>query len=138
MFPSPFPSLIEQADRLINAKAFDALMNCYTNDAVLVVKPGSCATGRDAIRRAFEAIAAHFHGDLEVRQLDLREIVAGDVALIMAKTSIRSGEAEWVRHATYVYRRGEDGHWRCAVDNSYGTDLLDSPPKVDARAEASR
>jgi ketosteroid isomerase-like protein len=29
-----------------------------------------------------------------------------------------------VRRATYVFRKGEDGRWLCAIDNSYGTDLL--------------
>ena len=30
------------------------------------------------------------------------------------------------RRATYVFRREADGAWRCAVDNSYGTDLLEA------------
>ena len=38
------------------------------------------------------------------------------------------------RRATYVFRQEADGQWRCAVDNSYGTDLLAS---VAASAEAA-
>jgi ketosteroid isomerase-like protein len=33
------------------------------------------------------------------------------------------------RRATYVFRREADGHWVCTVDNSYGTALLDYPPR---------
>jgi ketosteroid isomerase-like protein len=30
-----------------------------------------------------------------------------------------------VRRATYVFRKSQTGRWLCAVDNSYGTTLLD-------------
>jgi ketosteroid isomerase-like protein len=30
-----------------------------------------------------------------------------------------------LRRATYVFRRGADDGWLCAIDNSYGTALLD-------------
>jgi ketosteroid isomerase-like protein len=29
-----------------------------------------------------------------------------------------------LRRATYVFRRSNSGKWLCAIDNSYGTDLL--------------
>jgi ketosteroid isomerase-like protein len=30
-----------------------------------------------------------------------------------------------LRRTTYVFRRGDDGKWLCAIENSYGTGLLD-------------
>ena len=123
-------NLVGRADALINAGQFDALMDFYCDDATLVVKPGLNACGKAQIRQAFDAIARHFEHSLRVRQHDLRVIEAGDTALVMAEAAGRLQ-----RRATSVFRPEADGRWRCAVDNSYGTDLLAS---VAASAEASR
>ena len=52
--------LIQAADKAITAEDFDSLMAFYAEDATLVVKPGMNATGKEQIRKAFVAIAAHF------------------------------------------------------------------------------
>jgi ketosteroid isomerase-like protein len=41
----------------IKNEDFDTLMAYYTDDAVLVVKPGMIAKGKDEIKKAFIAIA---------------------------------------------------------------------------------
>ncbi|HBO5728304.1 SgcJ/EcaC family oxidoreductase [Pseudomonas aeruginosa] len=128
-------NLVGRADALINAGQFDALMDFYCDDATLVVKPGLNACGKVQIRQAFDAIARHFEHSLRVRQHDLRVIEAGDTALVMAEAVIESRAGRLQRRATYVFRQEADGRWRCAVDNSYGIDLLAS---VAASAEASR
>ena len=56
-------------------------------------------------------------------------IEAGDTVLVLSQTLLGSdnkGESEYSmdRRATYVYRN-VDGRWLCAIDNSYGTPLLD-------------
>ena len=117
-------NLVGRADALINAGQFDALMDFYCDDATLVVKPGLNACGKAQIRQAFDAIARHFEHSLRVRQHDLRVIEAGDTALVMAEAVIESKAGRLQRRATYVFRQEADGRWRCAVDNSYGTDLL--------------
>ena len=121
----PVEALIEPADAAINREDFDALMAFYTEDAVLVVKPGVEARGRAGIRRTFEAIAAHFGHSLHVEQAGLLVLEAGDTALVLARTVLSAATlTPTVRNATYVYRRCPDGVWRCAIDNSYGHDLL--------------
>jgi uncharacterized protein (TIGR02246 family) len=130
--PSSPPSLhdvIAAADRAITDEDFDAVMAFYTEDATLVVKPGLNATGKEQIRRAFEAIAQHFNHSLVVTQGELAVIEGGDTALVVAETMLDWTEkdgtlASATRQATYVFRRQEDGSWLCAVDNSYGTDLV--------------
>ncbi len=52
--------LINQADKAIKEERFDDLMSFYTDDAVLVVKPGLEAKGKEAIKKAFIKIAAYF------------------------------------------------------------------------------
>lgn len=127
----PLKTLIEAADRSISIKDFDGLRQFYTDDATLVVKTGLYAQGKDQIRKAFEAISAYFQGQLKVRQGRMEVIEAGDTALVIMETWLDTiGEnnavTSTVRRATYVFRRGSSGNWLCAIDNSYGTALLDN------------
>ncbi len=118
--------LIEAADRAITAEDFDALMDFYDDDATLVVKPGVEAKGKTQIRKAFEAIAAHFGNRLKVRQGLMQVVEGGGTALVIMETILETPEADApiVRRATYVFRK-EGENWLCVVDNSYGTALLD-------------
>lgn len=131
MSDHPLKALIKAADRSISVKDFDGLMRFYTDDATLVVKAGMYAKGKVQIRKAFEAISAYFQGQLKVRQGRMEVIEGGDTALVIMETWLdtvdESGKAiSTARRATYVFRRGQSGDWLCAVDNSYGTALLDS------------
>ncbi len=121
----PVEALIEQADAAINREDFDTLMGIYAEDAVLVVKPGVEARGRAQIRKAFVAIADHFGHSLEVEQAGLTILEAGDTALVLARTVVSATTLPpTIRNATYVFRRDPGSGWRCAIDNSYGHDLL--------------
>jgi len=131
MSDHPLKTLIEAADRSISAKDFDGLMRFYTDDATLVVKPGMYARGKDQIKSAFEAISSYFDGKLKVRQGKMEVIEGGETALGVMDTWLDTTDEEGapistVRRATYVFRREPGGSWLCAVDNSYGTALLDS------------
>ena len=122
---------IAEADDAINREDFDALMRCYAPDATLVVLPRREVSGHDALRKAFVAIAEHFNHTLRVSQEEVVVVEGADVALALARTrvqaTLKTGEAiDEVRRATYVFKR-VDGRWLCAVDNSYGTTLLDFP-----------
>ena len=124
-------AVIAAADRAIGAEDFDAVMTFYAEDAVLVVKPGMEARGTAAIRAAHERIAAHFGHRLTVRQGRMTVLEAGNTALILMESLIDSvdpaaGAQTETRRATYVFRRGADGRWLCIIDNSYGTDLIDT------------
>lgn len=121
-------AVIAAADRAINAEDLDALMAFYADDATLVVLPGRDATGIPAIRRAFAAIAEHFDHTLHVTQRELLPIMGGDTALVLARTHVTATMKDGTayaeeRRATYVFRHTPAG-WKCAVDNSYGTELL--------------
>ena len=126
MTEHPIALLIEKADKAINDEDFDTVVDLYTEDAVLVVKPGTRAVGKAAIRRAMEDIAAHFDRTLDVRQAGMVILEAGDTALVLAKTlvSAKSFPVE-ERKATYVFRKAANGRWLCAIDNSYGHGVMD-------------
>ena len=120
-------AVIAAADRAITDEDFDGLMAFYADDATLVVRPGMLATGKPQIRKAFEAIAAHFAHQLKVRQGRTQVIEGGDTALVIMETilDLPGEDAPVARRATYVFRKTGDGRWLCVVDNSYGTTLLD-------------
>lgn len=120
--------LIKQADKAITDEDFEALMDFYAEDAVLVVQPGQLATGKGQIKNAFEAIARHFKNALKVKQGEAQVIEGGGTALVIMETLLFVGNVKEPikRRATYVFQRAENGEWLCNVDNSYGTDLLDA------------
>lgn len=120
---------IHAADQAINRKDFDAVAMSYTPDATLVVRPGHLVSGRSDILKAHKKISEYFNGSLEVSQGEIVIIEAGNTALVLAKTFVNSpkkpdSEYPSERDAIYVYVRDENGKWLCAIDNSYGVDLL--------------
>ncbi|HET6438563.1 MAG TPA: DUF4440 domain-containing protein [Anaeromyxobacter sp.] len=121
----PIEELIASADAAIVREDFDALVDLYSEDAVLVVKPGVNVAGRPSILKAFEAIAEYFNHSVQVRQAGMVVLESGDTALVLARTVVSAARFPSVtRNATYVFRRDSGGRWRCAIDNSYGHELL--------------
>ena len=125
----PINALIVAADEAINREDFDALMDFYTDDATLVVVPGRAANGKHEIREAYVALAEHYQHTLYVTEGDMIVIEAGDTALVIAQVNVRanmksSAPTMETRNATYVFKRCDDGQWRCVIDNSYGSALL--------------
>jgi uncharacterized protein (TIGR02246 family) len=123
--------IIEAADRAITAEDFDALMDFYSEDATLVVRPGQNASGKAQIRKAFAAIADHFNHKITVTQGNMKVIEGDDTALVVMETVLNTAGADGTgtsgtRRATYVFRKSAADTWLCVIDNSYGTDLLDA------------
>jgi uncharacterized protein (TIGR02246 family) len=129
MTSHPLKQVIEAADQAIEAEDFDALMDFYDEDAVLVIKPGLYAAGKLQIRQAFIRIAEHFNHSISVRQGDMVVLEGGSTALAISETLLEFTDGDGsrssvVRRATYVFKEAEAGKWLCVIDNSYGTDLL--------------
>ncbi|MEQ9843775.1 YybH family protein [Pectobacterium brasiliense] len=130
MKPHPIREIIEACDKAISERNFDALMSYYAEDAALVIKPGMVARGKDDIRKAFVAIADYFKNQLVVEQGNMQVIEGGGDALVIMETVLHYPDDQGsivttTRRATYVFRKDADGNWRCTIDNSYGTTLLD-------------
>ncbi len=128
----PLEELIASADAAIVQEDFDSVVDFYADDALLVVKPGMNVTGKTSIRKAFERIAEHFGHSLKIQQAGMTILESGDTALVLAKTVVSASNAPALtRHATYVFRKDGAGRWRCAIDNSYGHELLSVGPVPD-------
>ena len=121
--------LINQADLAIKEERFDDLMEFYMDDAILVVKPGLEVQGKKAIKESFIKIAAYFKNSVVPTQGKMIMLETSDTILVLSKTLLDASNREtseyaMERKATYVYRK-INGKWLCAIDNSYGTSLLD-------------
>ena len=120
--------IIKKCDIAIKNADYDMLMNYYTDDAILVVKPGMIARGKEEINKAFIAIANYFNNSVVPTQGEMIILEAGDTALVLSKTLLTSdkedSEYSMVRKATYVFKKNSQGEWLCAIDNSYGTELI--------------
>ena len=121
----PIETQIEKADNAIVAEDFDALLDIYTEDAVLVVEPGRNANGKESIRKAFEAIAIYFKNGMQVKQNGMQILESGNTALVLANTVISAPNLPVTeRKATYVFNKTPDGNWLCSIDNSYGHAII--------------
>ena len=120
--------IIKKCDMAIKQEDFDTLMIYYTDDAILVVKPGMIARGKDEIKKALIAIAKYFNNSVVPTQGEMLILEAGDTALVISQTLLEADkkdlEFSMDRKATYVFRKSSQGDWLCSIDNSYGTDLL--------------
>lgn len=86
--------------------------------------------GRENIAVAFKKIASYFKNSLKPVEGKMRFVIAGDTVLVLAQTFIQASnealeasEYSSERRATYVFKKIDDS-WVCAIDNSYGTSLL--------------
>ena len=87
--------VIKNADRAINNEDFDHLMEeFYSEDATLVVKPGTVAKGKEEIRRAFIAIAEYFNHSSIVNQEKMAIIETGDTALVVAQAKLSANQKD--------------------------------------------
>lgn len=119
---------IKKCDLAIRQEDFDTLMNYYTDDAILVIKPGMIAQGKEEIKAAFIKIAKYFNNSLIPIQGEMVILEAGNIALVISQTLLEAeksdSEFSMDRRATYVFKKSREGNWLCAIDNSYGTDLI--------------
>jgi ketosteroid isomerase-like protein len=119
---------IQKCDEAIKQEDFDTLKNYYTDDAILVVKPDLIVRGKEEIKQAFIKIARYFNNTLAPAQGEIIVLEAGDTALVISHTLLHADKNETEfpmdRRATYVFKKNSHGEWLCAIDNSYGTDLI--------------
>ncbi|MHC5228946.1 YybH family protein [Enterococcus sp. LJL99] len=124
-------SIIDTCDRLIHEERFNELMNYYSDDAILVVKPGMVAQGKEQVKEAFIKISHYFDNSIKPIEGKMIYLIAGDTTLVLAQTMLEASEKitqksefSMDRRATYVFKKIEN-QWVCSIDNSYGTTLLD-------------
>lgn len=102
----------------MNRGDIDAVMDHYTDDAMLMFSGVPLVKGADAIRRHWESVD---QADREAKLETLEITVEGDTAYEVALFEVVSVDDEGLEHQTsgknvVVWRRGDDGRWRLNVD----------------------
>jgi ketosteroid isomerase-like protein len=118
---------VEMLDEAFNRGDIEAVLAFYEDEAVVVVEPGRLARGKVAIRAAFEFV---FSLQGMAKQIKTNVVESGDLALFLSKwtfTGTLPDGTPFTREstATCVFRKNSGGEWRCLIDNSYGTAVLD-------------
>jgi ketosteroid isomerase-like protein len=98
-----------------------AALNCYEANATVVREPGKFACGETAVKTFIEATIA-----LPITFGEHAIVEAEDIALHFSQWTIRRADgSEIVGRTTDVLRRQPDGNWLLAIDNPWGSSLLD-------------
>jgi ketosteroid isomerase-like protein len=114
---------------LIDARArhdIDVALACYEPHAVVVDQSGKTSTGTLAIKLFTETVM-----NLPLVFTDRSIVQAHDVAIHYSQWTITvpnwDGETkELTGRTTDVIRKQDDGNWLIAIDNPYGTAILDA------------
>lgn len=121
-----FTRLVEHRGRGEIAEA----LACYEPGATIVVQPGQVGSGPAAVRGVLEFFAA----SRATFTVLARTLLEGDgVALHLSRWSLQGvdpagAELRLTGRSADVARRRPDGTWLVAVDDPWGTALLDAHP----------
>lgn len=116
---------VRLADEAFNRGDIDAMLDFYEEDAVMLFEPGRVLRGRRAIGDALRAL-----GQLMARHHRTHVIEADDLALWTSDWTV-SGEApdgspiSLSGRNSVVFRRGHHGGWLVAVENPWGSAILE-------------
>ena len=129
MAPKSPKDAVGQLVKALNSGNLDAAVSLYEATGVLVAQPGKIARGTTALRDALSAFIA-LKPTLVARREQIIE--AGDIALYTSDWVLKGKDPtgkplEMRGQSSDVLRRRSDGSWLIAVDNPWGTTILDLP-----------
>ena len=118
---------VQMADEAFNRGDLDGMLAFYEEGATMLFRPGEPLTGKAALREALGQLLAM---KLVARHEKTHVIEAGDIALWVSKWSVSGtgpdGSPICRRgSSSVVLRKGSDSGWRVAIENPWGTAVLD-------------
>ena len=102
-------------------------LRCYESTATIVPQPGTIAHGHEALK-AFLEFFMSLHPTFTVIK---REFVGGEEIVLhlsawtLTGTGPQGESINWNGRTCDVLRKQADGSWLVAIDNPWGTSLLD-------------
>lgn len=118
---------VTQFINAMNKGDLQAALRMYESGASLVVKPGVVVTGTLALREALTGFAAL----KPTLTSEAHQVVeAGDIALYCARWNLRGTDpagnsVQMGGLSSDILRRQPDGNWLIALDNPWGTQIVD-------------
>lgn len=124
--PNPHQT-IKNLIEAINRSDLDTALSYYEPEAILIAQPGTICLGKDAIRTALEGFIAL---KPELKGQAHKIIDVGNLALYCSRwtligTSYDGKRVEMSGMSSDVLRRQPDGRWLVAIDNPWGTSIID-------------
>jgi len=125
-FSSPL-ELIQNFMDAINRGDLDSVLDCYEQDAILISQPGAISKGREQIRAAL----AEFIAMKPKITSDSHKLVdVGNMVLFCSKWNLVGTTPDGKRMeiggiSSDVFRQQKNGDWLVAIDNPWGTAIVD-------------
>lgn len=118
---------VEALFSAINAGDIEGALALYEKDGVFVAEPGSIARGTDEIQTALEGFAA-LKPTMTAKSNNTIE--GGDIAInycawTLIGTDPEGNSVQMEGLSTDVLRRQTDGTWLLAIDNPYGSAIVE-------------
>jgi uncharacterized protein (TIGR02246 family) len=89
----------------------------WTRDAMLIAADGQVLEGSETIAAALQSLVDNGAKlDIQINNL----FVAADVAVATGRLTISVADHSHSSESVVVYKRGEDGVWRVAIDAPWG------------------
>lgn len=119
--------LIENFIEALNDEDLEKTLSYYEQDAILIAQPGKTSKGKDEIRTALEEFLAL---KPKLTSHSNKIINTGNLALYCSKWNMvcnsPDGKPMEINGVSSdVFRQQPDGNWLVAVDNPWGTTILD-------------
>lgn len=108
--------LFAQAGQGFRARDFDAAMNLYASDAILMLPGSPALRGRESIRRALLGAFADPAVDVTVNIDAIDVAAAGDLAYAHGGGTTRIATTESRSKWVALLRKQADGGWRVIID----------------------
>ena len=121
------------ADEAFNRGDLDGMLAFYEEQATMLFEPGRPIRGKVALRGVLERLLA-----LKpiAKHHETHVIEAGDIALWMSRWSISGIGPDGIPVSrsgcgSVVFRKGTGGGWRVAIENPWGSAVLEPPSRVE-------
>jgi len=103
----------------LNGGSTDAALALYAEDGVFMPPYSQSAVGREAVRRAYDAVFAELKFDVKFTIAEL-VVLAPNWAYVRTNSAGVTGHASTgkttaeANQELFIFKRGEDGEWRIA------------------------
>jgi uncharacterized protein (TIGR02246 family) len=119
---------VHDVDEAFNRGDLEAVLDCYEDQALMVIEPGKVVQGKVELRKTFQELLKL---GFKATQLKTETLTAGDIALFISRWRLDGQTAEGKEFskeftATTVFRKQLDGQWKAIIDNSFGPDILNT------------
>jgi uncharacterized protein (TIGR02246 family) len=120
---------VDRADEAFNRGDLDAMLAFYEEDAIMLFAPGQAVRGRDALREALlellalKPVASHH----AIHVIESDDLALWNSAWTVTGTAPDGAPVELSGSNAVIFRKGPDGGWRVAIENPWGSAVLNAP-----------